>query len=61
MRCEDVDNPVRGKGCNAEDNEERYEVGALGADLRRPKLKPGLEGGKGEESGAEGSGDEVAK
>ena len=61
MGCEDIDNPVRGEGCDAENNEERNEVGALCADLRRPKLKPGLEGRKGEQSRAESSGDEVAK
>jgi hypothetical protein len=61
MRCQNVDNPVRRKGCDAEHNEERNEVGTLCADLRGPKFKPGLEGRKGEQSRAESSGDEVAK
>ena len=61
MRCQDVNHPVRGKRSDAENNEERNEVGALCADLRRPKLKPGLERRKGEQSRAESSGNEVAK
>lgn len=61
MRCEDIDNPMRGQGCDAEDNEKGDEVGALRADLCRPKLQPGLEGGKGEECRAESSGNEIAK
>lgn len=61
MRCEDVDDPMRGQRRDTEDDEKGDEVGTLRTDLCRPKLEPGLEGGKGEECRAKSSGDEVAE
>ena len=61
VRCEDIDNPVRGQGSDTKDDEKGDEVGTLGADLCRPKLETGLEGGNDEECRAKSSGDEVAE
>ena len=61
VRCEDIDDPMRGQGRDTKDDEEGDEVGTLRADLGGPKLEPGLEGRKGEECRAESSGNEVAK
>ncbi len=61
VRCKDVDDPMRGQGGNTKDDEEGDDIGTLRTDLCRPKLEPGLEGGKGEECRAKGSGDEVAE
>lgn len=61
VRCEDVDDPMRGQRCDTKDDEKGDEVGALRADLCGPTLEPGLEGGKGEECRTKSSGDEVAE
>ena len=61
VRCEDVDDPMRRERRNTKDDKKGDEVGALRTDLCRPKLEPGLEGGKGEECGAKSCGDEVAE
>lgn len=61
VRCEDVDNPMRGQRRNTKDDEKGDEVGTLCADLCRPKLEPGLEGGNGEECRAKSGGDEIAE
>ncbi|SRR6266478_4825405 len=59
--CKDIDDPMRGQGRDTKDDEKGDEVGTLRTDLCRPKLEPGLEGGKGEERRAKSSGDKVAE
>lgn len=61
MGTDDVDDPVRGKGCDAEDDEEGKDVVSLLAELLGPLVKTVFPLWNGEERGAKGSADEVAQ
>ena len=61
MGTNDINDPMRGERSNAEDDEERDEVVLLLAEPFRPCVETSLPFGNGEEGGAKGGTDEIAK
>lgn len=61
VRTDDVDDPVWGEWCDAEDDEERDDIVFLLAKFFGPTVETGLPLGKGEEGGAKGSTNEIAE
>lgn len=61
MGTDDVDDPVWGERCDAEDDEERDDVVPLLAKFFGPSIEVSLPLGNGEEGGAKGGADEIAK
>lgn len=61
MGTDDVDDPVRGEWCDAEDDEERDDIVFLLAKFLGPCVETSLPLGNGEESGAKGGTDEIAE